>query len=53
MDQETEYYKQNGITWQFDIGKTEFESILSKKSSVIYKAHKLQLRKKNDPNSNS
>jgi hypothetical protein len=45
---EHEYYYNNGITEQQNTSKLEFESIITKKSNIVYKTHKLNLKKKSE-----
>ena len=39
-------YNLNGITKQVGIAKSELEILITKKTSIVYKAMKLQLKKK-------
>jgi len=40
----------NGIMTQKEINKQEFENVI-KKASIVYRAHKLQVKKKIEPQS--
>jgi hypothetical protein len=43
----------NGITKQVEITKADFESIITKKSNIVFKAHKLHLKKKTEISNNN
>lgn len=45
---EQDYYNVNGISKSREVSKQEFENDVSKKTSIVYKAYKLQLKKKPD-----
>lgn len=43
-----DYYNQNGITKASDVTKHDFEMLITKKTSIVYKCIKLLLKRKNE-----